>query len=282
MMKRFRSAGLRALREFACVPLKALPVTQRSMALDRLVGSMISEVEVPGGILSLATPTPLLQARARSALSKETDTIAWIDRFESSDVFWDVGANIGVFSLYAALCSRALVLAFEPSAANYMVLCRNIQINALGDRIVPYCIALAGTTKLGVLNLSSQEMGAAVHQFGSPGETSCYWDGEICYAQGMAGYAIDDFIRQFKPPFPAHLKIDVDGLEMPILRGATQTLRDKRLRSIMVELSIDGHGESEGVLASLMDAGFALVSRGDVQTSAGHTAANHLFARMPQ
>src|SRR5437763_5967610 len=106
MMKRFRSAGLRALREFACVPLKALPVTQRSMALDRLVGSMISEVEVPGGILSLAPPTPLLHARARSALSKESDTIAWIDRSESSDVCWAVGANRGGSSLYARLCCR--------------------------------------------------------------------------------------------------------------------------------------------------------------------------------
>jgi FkbM family methyltransferase len=172
------------------------------------------------------------------------------------------------------------VLAFEPFADNYMVLCKNIDINSLGDRIIPYCIALAGNTELGLLNVASRDMGAALHQFGRRGETSRYWAGEnSTFAQGMLGYAIDDFIRQFQPPFPTHLKLDVDGLESQILEGARQMLRDPRLQSIMVELSLSDGSERDYAMAWLSDAGFELVRQGETQKAGDHSAANFFFAR---
>jgi len=275
---RLKAAAFAALRRAACLPLRMLGNAQRALALDQLVTSMVSEVAVPGGALRFMTPTLLLQARATSALSKESDTIDWIDRFAANEIFWDIGANVGVFGLYAARRRNVFVLAFEPSADNYMVLCRNIHISNLSDRVVPYCIAFADVTGLGVVNLSTQEMGAALHQFGRPGDTSRYWDGGS-RTQGMLGYTIDQFIQQFQPPFPTHLKIDVDGLEWPILQGAGETLRDPRLRSIMAELSISDRNELDSCLAWLAAAGFDLVSRGEVQASAGQAAANHFFAR---
>jgi FkbM family methyltransferase len=279
-MGRLKSAILRVQREIASLPLRALGDAQRGQALEKLSASMVVDVNVPDGILRFTTPTAALQVRARAALSKEPDTIQWIERFDSGDTFWDVGANVGVFSLYAARQRGVSVLAFEPSAGNYMVLCRNVQENALSERITAYCIALAGSTELGVLNLSSQEIGGAVHQFGPLGEVSRYCaDTTVFYAQGMLGYTVDDFIKQFQPPFPTHLKIDVDGLEWPILKGATQTLHDQRLRSIMVELSVSDQAELDCSVAWLAEAGFELVSRGEVQTSGGLSAANHFFAR---
>src|SRR5262249_26040382 len=154
-----------------------------------LTASMVSEVDVPEGTLHFMTPTPLLQARAESMLTKEPDTIQWINSFESSDVFWDVGANVGVFSLYAARRHGMHVLAFEPSADNYMVLCKNVEMNLLEGCIVPYCIALAGSTELGVLNSPSRELGAALHQFGERGKISRYCNGaSSTSAQGMVGF----------------------------------------------------------------------------------------------
>jgi FkbM family methyltransferase len=279
MLKRCKSVGLLALREFASVPLRALGRAQRGKALEKLSASMISDVELPdGSSLRFMTPTPLLQARASSALSKEPDTIQWIDRFESSDVLWDVGANVGVFSLYAAQRRGMRVLAFEPSAANYMVLCKNVEMNSLEERIVPYCIALAGTTKLGVLNSPSRELGAALHQFG---EISRYCNGAASTSsQGMVGFTIDDFIFKFRPSFPTHLKLDVDGLEWQILQGARQTLCDPRLQSIMAELSVSDEVARDRTIAWLSDAGLGLVSRGEIQTAGSEAAANHFFARM--
>jgi FkbM family methyltransferase len=280
MLGRYKLAGLRILRELASVPLRTLGKAQRGQALQKLTAAMVSEIEVPGGTMRFITPTPLLQARASSALSKEPDTIEWIELFESNDVFWDVGANVGVFSVYAAMRRGVRVLAFEPFADNYMALCKNIDINALGDRIIPYCVALAGNTELGLLNLASRDMGTALHQFGLRGETSRYWaGGKSTFAQGMLGYTIDDFIRQFQPMFPTHLKLDVDGLEWEILQGSGQTLRDSRLQSIMVELSINDHVERDHAMAWLSDAGLELVRQGETQEAAGESAANHFFAR---
>jgi FkbM family methyltransferase len=280
MLRRSKSMGLRALREIASLPLQALGKTQRGRALEKLTASMVSEVEVPEGALHFMTPTPLLQARAKSILTKEPDTIQWIDRFESGDVFWDIGANVGVFSLYAACRRGVRVLAFEPSADNYMVLCKNVEINSLEGRVVPYCIALSGSTELGLLNSPSREMGAALHQFGGKGETSRYWNGgrNTCI-QGVVGFTVDDFIRQFRPPFPTRLKLDVDGLEWPILQGAEQTLRDPRLQSVMAELPMSDEAERNCAIAWLSDAGFELVTCGEVQESGSESAANHFFAR---
>jgi FkbM family methyltransferase len=280
MLRRYKLAGLQVLRDLASVPLRTLGKAQRGQALQKLTASMVSEIEVPGGTMRFITPTPLLQARANSALSKEPDTIEWIERFEPTDVFWDVGANVGVFSIYAALRRGVRVLAFEPFADNYMALCKNIDINALGDRILPYCLALAGNTEFGLLNLASRDMGAALHQFGRRGETSRYCTGgNYTFAQGMLGFTIDDLIRQFQPPFPTRLKLDVDGLEWQILQGAKHTLSDSRLQSIMVELSISDQAERGHAMAWLSNAGFELVHQGEIQEAGGEVAANHFFAR---
>ena len=280
MLRRAKSAGLRVLREVASLPLRVLGKGERGRALEKLTNAMVSKVDVPGGTLQFMAPSPLLQARANTVLTKEPDTIQWIDSFEPEDVLWDVGANVGVFSLYAASLRRVRVLAFEPSADNYMVLCKNVEINHLEDRIVPYCVALAGSTELGVLNSPWREMGASLHQFGGKGETSRYWSGgKSAPAQGMIGFTIDNFVEQFKPAFPTRLKLDVDGLEWPILQGARQTLRDPRLRSVMAELPISDVAERDRAMAWLSEAGFELASCGDVQESGGESAANHFFAR---
>lgn len=280
MLRYTRAFGLRALREAATLPLRALGKTQRGQVLERLAAAMVSEVPIVEGTLRFMASTPLLQARAAAVLSKEPDTIAWIEGFGSGDVFWDVGANVGVFSLYAARRRGVQVLAFEPFADNYMVLCKNVEINGLGERVTPYCVAVSGSTRLGVLNSQSRGLGTSLHQFGQPGDTSRYWAIKHgSYVQGMIGFSIDDFVMKFAPAFPTHLKIDVDGLELNILQGAANTLRDSRLRSVMVELSIsDGEERSAGI-DLLSNAGFSLESQGELQEAAGSVAANHFFAK---
>ena len=59
----------------------------------------------------------------------------------------------------------------------------------------------------------------------------------------------------FDPPFPTRLKLDVDGIEMQILEGAQKTLRDQRLRSVMVELSVVDELERDRAIARLSDSG---------------------------
>ncbi len=261
--------------------LQALNPGVRAEVLESVKEDVITPVSVPTGQIRFHTPSPLLVSRATSMLSKETDTIRWIDGFEDRAVFWDVGANVGVYSLYAAARKRISVLSFEPLAANFHVLTNNINLNQLSDLITSYCIAFSGNTRLGFLNMASPEMGAAISQFGRPSEMSQYWDGQTrASMHGMVGFTIDDFVSQFDPPFPNHMKIDVDGLEVPILAGARKTLSDPRLRSLVVELSLSRDRERSEARSFLEEAGFHFISRGVTQGTETESAANHLFERL--
>ena len=268
------TAGLTAL------PLKAIGLRSRARVLEPLTEDMISVTTIPGGQIRFFTPSPLLISRAVSVLSKEPDTIRWIDGFDDRAVFWDVGANVGVYSLYAAVRKAVSVLSFEPSAANFHVLSKNIELNQLCERITAYCVALSGQTRLGVLNIASSSMGAALSQFGRPGEMSPWSEGQRgATTHGMIGFAIDEFVAQFDPPFPDYLKLDVDGLELPILQGASRTLRDPRLQSIMVELSLTHNDDSHEARSLIEGAGLRFVSRGATQSTQTESGANHLFMR---
>jgi FkbM family methyltransferase len=269
-----------AARRIGAWPMKAIGMHLRADFLERLTEETVSVITIPGNQIRFYTPSPLLMSRAASVLFKETDTIQWIDGFDGGTVFWDIGANVGVYSLYAAIQKSVSVLAFEPSAANFHVLSRNINLNKVGDRATAYCIAFSGRTRLGILNMESPSMGAAISQFGQSGEMSRYWERQTGAAtHGMIGFTIDSFIAQFDPPFPNYLKLDVDGLEPPILEGARMTLRDTRLRSLLVELSTSRESECRNALLLLEEAGFRFVSRGATQGTQTESAANHLFQR---
>jgi FkbM family methyltransferase len=254
----------------------------RVEVLERLSSESIVDTAISCGTLSFFAPSPLLRTRADTILTKEPDTIRWIEGFPAASVLWDIGANVGVFSLYAARRARCRVVSFEPSAANFFVLVRNVQVNGLEDTIATYCLALAGSTQLGVLNLASASMGTAMSHFGEAGDISRYavggTDSEKT-AHGMIGFTIDEFIARFAPPFPTHIKIDVDGLELAILQGATNTLKNDRLRSVMVELTLTHDDERQRAIALLSASGLNFTSRGPEQRAGNEGAANHLFVR---
>lgn len=254
--------------------------TLAARALEALSNRMICETPIPAGAMQFFAPTPLLQHRAATALTKEPGLLRWMDDLGADAVLWDIGANVGTFSLYAALRNGCTVIAFEPSAANFFVLARNIQLNRLDERITAYCLAFGGTTESGSLNLSSQALGTALNHFGRAGEMSRYSEGEPGVAShGMLAFTIDDFTAWFKPPFPTHLKIDVDGLEFQILKGAAKTLADPRLRVLMVELTVSDLEENSQAVALLESYGLSLVAESDHQHVGSQSAANFLFKR---
>jgi hypothetical protein len=61
------------------------------------------QVKTDFGDIKLFTPGEIPLWRANTLLTKEPDTIEWINSFEKEDVFWDIGANNGNYSLYAAI-----------------------------------------------------------------------------------------------------------------------------------------------------------------------------------
>ena len=200
-----------------------------------------------GGDLRFVAPTRSALYRGWTSLTKEPDTIAWIDGFAPGSVLYDVGANIGVFSLYAGMRGHR-VIAFEPVAANYAVLNRNIEINALGSRVTAFCAALDRRDGTGALYLESTHAGVS-SQFERRLEATRF-------EQGAISFALDTLLADGRLPFPDHLKIDVDGTEGRILAGAARTLADRRLKSIQIELS-PAEGDRDALVRAIEAHGFS-------------------------
>ena len=219
--------------------------------------------------------------RAETLLTKEPETLRWIDGFDEDDVFWDIGANVGVYSLYAALRPAGKVLAFEPAAVNYSVLNRNIEINRMCDRISSFCIAFAEVSCLDYLYMANTDTGGALHGFAEPVD----WQGNSFvprFKQGMLGFSIDDFIDKFNPPFPTHIKIDVDGIEQKIISGALQAIADVRLKSLFVELDTSNVDQHEAVVSTMEKAGMPLHVKEHARmfdNSEFASVYNHIFVR---
>ena len=205
-------------------------------------GSMLVEcgtnkVNTRKGHLIFVPAERLNPNNAVRLLTQETDTVEWIETFADDSVYWDIGANIGAFALYAALNPRVSVLAFEPAAGSFAVLNRNIALNSM-KRITAYCIAFADDTKLDLLNMSSLSPGDSMHAFGTE-KNQFGNDNKVVFRQGTVGFSVDSFVKAFSVELPTYVKIDVDGLEADILRGGLETFMNSSVHSMNIEIEGD-------------------------------------------
>ena len=199
------------------------------------------------------------------ACAKEPFTVEWIQRWvRSGEVLYDIGANVGAYSLIAAKKpdGAARVFAFEPGYANLSSLCANIVLNAAADAITPLPIALAAKTGLGVFHLRALEPGAARHTLNDvavPQEPTVY-------RQPVMTFSLDEAIERFALPAPNHIKLDVDGGELAILDGAARTLALPSLRSMLIEVSTS---MSDEVTSRLVARGLSLEAKIHVRNTTG-------------
>lgn len=172
------------------------------------------------------TPNELCLWRVKTLLTKEPSTIQWIDGFSSDDVLWDVGANIGLYSIYAAVMKKCQVLAFEPESQNYAILNRNIHANQLHNRVYAYCFAISDQNLIGNLKVSRSEGGNSGHSLSNTAGL---------LNQGTVSFTVDELVKQGLTA-PTHIKIDVDGLDHTVIYGANNVLDS--VKSVLIELNL--------------------------------------------
>jgi FkbM family methyltransferase len=178
--------------------------------------------------------------RVETLLTKEAETIAWIDNWTNRDqspkVFYDVGANIGIYSLYAASKdNRTEVYAFEPVSCNYAALLKNISLNPSAN-VNAFKAALSKKIGIDNLYLSDDRVGNSGAQIESPinerGEKymPLLTEKTLCFS-------LNSLVNKFYLPVPNYVKIDVDGREGDILTGMSDILRNCKLKSLLVEFN---------------------------------------------
>lgn len=202
--------------------------------------------------------------RVESALDKEPETIAWIDGWSATavgaDVFFDVGANMGIYSLYAAYRHPHLSgYSFEPVSNNYTALQQNVWLNQW-QNVHPFNLALANETKITELFLSDTRVGNSGAQIGEAvnekGERY-----EALRIEKVLSISLDRLVGEFGLPTPNFVKIDVDGHETDILNGMMQVLSAPTLKSLLVEFNDDD--EFAHWRSRLADVGLHVDSRYD-------------------
>ena len=192
----------------------------RYQAESTPLASPRGDLYVPGVRRSLGTRTDVAEI--------EPETIAWFDQtVQPGEVVWDVGSNVGLFACYFGKNEAVRVYAFEPFAHAYVALTENLNRNGVSGRVLAANCGLGETSTLRYLEIISTEpgytdtteqQGRAVDGIGR---------------QGLITFRADDFARLFDA-WPNHLKIDVDGAELSVLKGAPEVLA--RTSSVLLEV----------------------------------------------
>ncbi|HST24938.1 MAG TPA: FkbM family methyltransferase [Gaiellaceae bacterium] len=230
--------------------IEELPVDTAGELMEKL--PPVHELDYEPHRIRLAVSSTEIAVRLRS-VEKEPFTVEWIEReIRPGDVFYDIGANVGAYSLIAAKATGngAQVFAFEPSAASFHDLSQNVLLNGCAESIAPLPFALWSENGPLSLRGSSAVAGAARHRIaaghglGEPGSLT------------ILAVTLDELIERFGLPVPTHAKIDTDGYELDVLRGAERTLARPEWRSIIVELDPGDTKRNREIQRRLRDAGF--------------------------
>ena len=118
--------------------------------LYKLNNKIISEkksVEIGDVKLLFYVPNEINRFRVNTFFTKEPETLVWINGFKENATFFDIGANIGLYSCYAAKKLKCNTFAFEPSFFNLELLSKNIFVNNLSSLIKIVPISLSSEKK---------------------------------------------------------------------------------------------------------------------------------------
>lgn len=176
------------------------------------------EVGYSGANLQFHTPNDRCQYRADSLFDKEPETIEWIDGFREASVFWDVGACIGTYTVYAGVTKNARVIAVEPSVFNLEWLAKNINLNGLASHVTVIPLALSNRAQLADFRMQVTEWGGALSSFGVDyNHEGNSFNPRFQYS--TIGCPIGFLVQHFQLPSPDFVKIDVDSIEHFVIEG---------------------------------------------------------------
>ena len=220
---------------FIITKRKFLPFFQKYLENDSY-----NVIKILNMNINFFVPNSTVKWRVETFFTKEPETLEWIDSFDDNSkiIFWDIGANIGLYSIYAALKFKNIeVVSFEPSTSNLRVLSRNISINKLENKIKINQFPLTNKeNKYLIMKEGDFVEGGALNSFGE----DFNFEGGSFNAQNnyqVYGTTINYLLKSNILLIPDYIKIDVDGLEHFILEGGDKFLGDKKVKSISIEIN---------------------------------------------
>ena len=208
--------------------------------------------------LQFYTPNSLNIFRAESFSDKEPETLAWIEEFgKGESVLFDIGAHVGLYSIYHNKVNNSKCYAFEPSFFNLKLLLKNLNLNNCQDMTNIVSNPLFSTVGFNEFKYGSDVEGGALSAFG----VDFGHDGKDINSQvgsNVLGFSLDWMLDNAIIEIPNLIKIDVDGIEHIILQGAKKVLTHSECKSILVEVNDDFSEQSKEVDELLTGYGYIL------------------------
>jgi FkbM family methyltransferase len=176
--------------------------------------------------------------------TKETEVRKYLkDIMQADDILFDIGANIGVFSVYAAkIHPNSTIFSFEPEYSNLNLLKDNVLANKVNEQVNIFSVGISDEACISRLHLSSTESGAAVHTESKNNISTTDEGYKVVWNEGIMTTTLDEFCRD-QQIIPNCIKIDTDGNELKILKGATSTLKNPKLKNLIIEMPL--HNEEQ-------------------------------------
>ncbi len=178
----------------------------------------------------------------------EFESMAFLLHFlRPGDVFVDAGANIGVYSLLASGVTKASSIAFEPDPDAFTLLSRNISLNRLEDFVCQHPVALGASWQHGLMTI------------GKGIQNHMTIDDDLQNGRAIRVAPLDEFCSASNTP--VLMKIDVEGYETEVVRGASSTLARSTLRALIIErmgLGAQFGFDEEALHRHLLSLGFQL------------------------
>ncbi|WP_324759666.1 FkbM family methyltransferase [Haloarcula montana] len=186
---------------------------------------------------------------------------------ESEDTFYDVGANIGLYSCFVGqTLTTGTIIAFEPHPEEAKILRKNLKHNGL-PRDAVHRVALSDSNGLATLRTSFEGAGHAVVNENTAPEPLYEVDKRVG----------DEYITTADLPSPSVVKIDVEGLELPVIEGFAETLSIDTCRVVYAEYHPSKSSYTEGELVEAFETlGFSVEILG--QRRVGENDQKHLKA----
>lgn len=147
---------------------------------------------------------------------------------KSGDVFYDIGANVGFFTVISAriVGQTGHVYVFEPVSENAQLIERNVYANGF-ENVTIFKQAVSRASGIGELQLAHYPGGASLASVAPPPDIRGTIPVELV--------AIDDLLAEHRAAPPNFVKIDVEGAELEVLHGMEQTIKLYR-PSILFEI----------------------------------------------
>tara|TARA_B100000809_G_C15085546_1_gene511300 strand:+ start:332 stop:1213 length:882 start_codon:yes stop_codon:yes gene_type:complete len=171
--------------------------------------------------------------------TKEIEVRKYIkENVKEGDIFFDIGANIGVFTVYAAKIKKNIkVYSFEPEYSNLNLLKQNVLDNDISDQVNIFSVGLSDEVGFSQLHIQDTEPGAAAHSESRQNIKTTDEGYPVLWKEGIMTSTLDHLCEDLQI-YPNCIKIDTDGNELKILKGASYTLNNPVLRSLIIEMPL--------------------------------------------